>query len=148
MDDTFSFDEIRVLEICGLIDSRKMDLKWKCIKRGDILSEETARVMAKAGLVSVNIGVESGSTRMLEAMGKDLDLSRLRENISMLRRLGVSVSTNYIFGYPGESAQSIEETKGLIAELAVPYSVELFTPFPGTAARQMLEMQGRMSNPT
>ena len=143
-DDLFYHDERRVSAICNLIKRRALGIEWGCMMRANSINPRVVERMVDAGLVSVNIGVESASQRMLDAMNKKLDIREAKENISMLKRMGVYVRAYFLLGYPGETRETLEETKRLIRELDVEYTVEMFQPFHGTGVYERLKAEGRL----
>ncbi|MCX6695092.1 MAG: radical SAM protein [Candidatus Altiarchaeota archaeon] len=143
-DDTFYFDEERVWRICELIREGNLDIKWNCLMRGNNVDADLVKEMKKAGLVSVSIGVESGSQEMLDRMNKGIRVEDVREEIKTLNELGIDVRTNFMIGYPGETKETLAETEALISELDTKYTVELFGPLPGTEVYGRLEKEGKM----
>jgi anaerobic magnesium-protoporphyrin IX monomethyl ester cyclase len=144
LDDTFYHDEERVLRICDLIEERGLQIKWNCLVRGININGEVIKRMKSVGLSDVDIGVESGSQRILDSMNKRIDLEGVKESIKLLKDLGVYIRANFIIGYPGETPETLEKTIELIKELDVEYVVEVFKPFHGTKAYEKLEQEGRL----
>ncbi|MCP4647151.1 MAG: radical SAM protein, partial [bacterium] len=56
-DSTFIVDHKWVAEICSLMNSEDLKLRWCCNVRADLLTEELLDTMVKAGLSKVNMGV-------------------------------------------------------------------------------------------
>lgn len=88
----------------------------------------------------VHLPVQSGSTRVLQAMQRTYTRDDYLEKISMIRaaRRPISVTTDIIVGFPGESEQEFEETMTLLeaAQYDGVFSFQ-FSPRPNTAALQM-----------
>jgi tRNA-2-methylthio-N6-dimethylallyladenosine synthase len=84
----------------------------------------------------VHMPVQSGSDRVLRRMLRRYDVAEYRERVSALRRAvpGMTLSTDVIVGFPGESAEDFEQTLGLVRELGFigvfgfKYSPRPFTP--------------------
>ncbi len=138
-DDTFNVGTKRLTDLCRLIKERDLDVSWAIVARADTIEPELWRAMKDAGLVAVKLGVESADEQILHRAGKALDLERVRETTSLLKRLGVRVHLTFTLGLPGETADSIERTVALACELApetVQFSVAI--PFPGTQLSRQL----------
>lgn len=79
--------------------------------------EENTLRWRRGGFYRARLGVESGSRRMLEAMGKRLTLDQVRLTILNLARVGIKTTTYWIVGYPGETEEDFRQTLALLEEL-------------------------------
>jgi radical SAM superfamily enzyme YgiQ (UPF0313 family) len=61
--------------------------------------------------------VESGSQTLLDAMGKGIDLHRVKTAVSTLAEAGIKTTTMWITGHPGETAEDFAQTLELIETL-------------------------------
>ncbi len=85
----------------------------------------------------VHVPVQSGSDRILAAMGRPYGADRVRERVGELadRIEGVCIGMDLIVGFPGEGEAEFEETVRLVEELPVAYlHVFPFSPRRGTRA--------------
>jgi tRNA-2-methylthio-N6-dimethylallyladenosine synthase len=90
------------------------------------------RVLAR----HVHMPVQSGSDRVLRRMSRRYDVAEYRERVTALRRAvpGLTLSTDVIVGFPGETAEDFEHTLALVRELGFigvfgfKYSPRPFTP--------------------
>ncbi len=85
----------------------------------------------------VHVPVQSGSDRILAAMGRPYGSNRVRERVRDLagRIEGVCIGMDLIVGFPGEGEVEFEETVRLVEELPVAYlHVFPFSPRRGTRA--------------
>ncbi|HEX8184381.1 MAG TPA: radical SAM protein, partial [Blastocatellia bacterium] len=87
---------------------------WAYARVTDI-NEEVAELMAKAGVAHILIGQESGDQRMLDVMKKATRVEHVRPAIEALGNHGLKVLMSFIHGFPGETLESIENTRNLIA---------------------------------
>ena len=86
---------------------------------------------------SLHLPVQSGSTRILRAMRRGYTREAYLEKIASLRRLvpEITLSTDIIVGFPGETNEDFEQTVSLLRE--VEYEnvyVFKYSPRPGTDA--------------
>jgi len=128
-DDTFNFDRERTLAIlrglaahlptaspqgtphCGFPYAAQPGLKlYMCGVRVDILDEETIDLMARAGVVYVAAGLESGSTRMQEVLKKNIDLEKFKTLSGYLTKRGIFMTVGFMLGSPGETPAEVLTT--------------------------------------
>jgi radical SAM superfamily enzyme YgiQ (UPF0313 family) len=79
-DDTFTLNRQRLEKLCELIIKFKeeMKIKWMCDTRADQLNENTLKIMKNAGCTDINIGVESGSEKILDFIQKGESLETIK----------------------------------------------------------------------
>jgi tRNA-2-methylthio-N6-dimethylallyladenosine synthase len=88
----------------------------------------------------VHLPVQSGADRVLAAMKRGYTALEYRAIVRRLRaaRPDVSLTSDFIVGFPGESAADFESTLRLAAELAFDGSYAfVYSPRPGTPAAQL-----------
>jgi radical SAM superfamily enzyme YgiQ (UPF0313 family) len=69
-DGTFTLDIKYVMSFCEALKGRKINLKWGCQVRVNTVSEEMIKAMKETGCIQVDIGMESGSERILKSLKK------------------------------------------------------------------------------
>jgi len=144
VDDNFTHDADYVRAFCDRI-SAGPHLWWLCPNgiRIDTVDRELVRLMHKSGCYSMNLGIESGSERVLQLINKRLTLRQIRETVGMLAEEGLLLRGFFIYGFPTETSQ--ERRQSLKFAMELPLSIAhfmLFHPFPGTPAYTALE-QGK-----
>lgn len=85
----------------------------------------------------LHLPVQSGSDRILFLMKRRYSVERYREIISAVRanRPGLSLTSDFIVGFPGESEDDFAATLNLVDELQFDQSFSfLYSPRPGTPA--------------
>jgi tRNA-2-methylthio-N6-dimethylallyladenosine synthase len=90
----------------------------------------------------VHLPVQSGSTRVLGAMRRTYSRAEYLEKIAMLRGANrpISVTTDIIVGFPGETEQEFEETLGLLDEVQYEGVFAFkYSPRPNTLSLSMAE---------
>ncbi len=90
----------------------------------------------------LHLPVQSGSTRVLQAMKRGYTREEYLEKLAMVRRASrpISLTTDVIVGFPGETEEEFEETLSLldVAQYDGVYSF-LYSPRPNTLARTMAD---------
>jgi len=90
----------------------------------------------------VHLPVQSGSDRVLAAMKRGYTALEYRSIVRRLRkaRPGISVSTDVIVGFPGETEADFQATLKLVSELELDASFSfLYSPRPGTPAADLAD---------
>jgi len=143
-DDTFTLDRQRVIDICRGIVARKLDIRWAAISRVDAVHEEVLAWMRRAGCIQISYGVESGSEAIRRRLNKTVSATRIRRAFALTQRYGILARAYFIYGCPGETRATIQETIDLMLAIkplgAIFYILDLF---PGTAL--YADMQRRLS---
>jgi anaerobic magnesium-protoporphyrin IX monomethyl ester cyclase len=142
-DETFTYDKKRVFEICKEIKNRNIGLPWDCSTRVDQISKELLAEMSRANCQLVSFGVESGSQKILNAMKKGTTVEQNETAIKWAKEAGLSVSLSVIIGYPGETANTLEQTLDFVRKTE-PDSVlmSLATPYPGIELYDVMKEMG------
>ncbi len=131
-DDTFTIDKKRIRAICREIKRRKLKITWSCNARAD-LDYETMREMKSAGCRLLDVGYESGSNEILKNIKKGISTERMYQFAEDARRAGLMVLGDFVFGFPGETKKTAEETMRFAKELRpniAQFAVSV--PLPGT----------------
>ena len=133
VDDAFNLNKQRTKEICRQIFSRGLKHEWVCDARVDLLDEELVSLMVQAGCVRIKLGVESGSNRILEKVGKGFTTETVRQQVVMVKKYKLPLTVYLMAGFPGETTEDLRQTIELAKELdADYYSLSIFTPYYGT----------------
>jgi len=132
-DDAFTINKKRVIEICKKIIKKNLKITWFAISRVDHVDEETLYWMRKAGCIQISYGVESGSEKIRNALNKKVKTDQIKKAFSLTTQYGILSRAYFIYGSPGETWETIQETIELIREIK-PLSVIFYILdiFPGT----------------
>ncbi|MCB1778369.1 MAG: TRAM domain-containing protein, partial [Candidatus Competibacteraceae bacterium] len=88
----------------------------------------------------LHLPVQSGSDRILSMMKRGHTAQDYRTKVDKLRavRPDLSLSSDFIVGFPGETEQDFAATMALIEELAFDHSFSfIYSPRPGTPAASL-----------
>ena len=112
-----------------------LGIEWKL--RGFVKSErftdEQAQAMFEAGFRQVLIGFESGSSRILENIQKIATCDDNTRCVDIAHRHGLKVKALMSLGHPGESEQTVDETRRWLIEVnPFDFDVSIITPYPGS----------------
>jgi radical SAM superfamily enzyme YgiQ (UPF0313 family) len=133
IDDTFNVNKQRVKDICQKIIDNKLQIKWICLSRVDTLDKETLEIMKKAGCIRLQIGVESGSQKILDLYKKGYDEYKIRNQIKIAQDVGIETMGFFIIGAPNEEEIDFKKSLELAKEVDFDYViVSQLIPYPGT----------------
>lgn len=152
IDDNFFGDIKRAREIFSrLIDERikvNLDIQGMRIDAVEKLSDVDLKCMVKAGVKKVNIGVESGSPRILKFINKAITVEQVLKQNWRIYKYGPWAQYNFITGYPTETSKEIRQTIRLAIQLitenkrAMLNYFCIFVPLPGTKLYQFEKERG------
>ncbi len=102
----------------GLIDALPglvKDAVWTCAvhagaEKDNGLCKDALKAARAAGLARMTTGLESGSQKVLKAMGKGTDVGRIADFCRDASEAGISVRLTVIVGFPGETISDLRET--------------------------------------
>lgn len=131
LDDTFTLIRKRVLDLCDGI--KDLGITWACITRCDHIDEEMLRSMKESGCIEINIGVETGSKRLLKLMNKGETVETYLKASEKIKRVGILLKTFLMYDFPTETQEDREETIQLIKKIKPEkFSLSKFTLLPGS----------------
>ena len=144
-DSIFDLKRDWVKRFCKELIARGLDMKWQMNTRVDLVDGEMLGLMKEAGLVQVDLGIESGSQKTLDALNKKITVEQIRDAVQTAKRY-VKVSGFFMIGVPGETEKDISETFRLAKELDLDrYSFSIFVPLPGSDLYDMLLKEGKLT---
>jgi len=111
-DDNLTFKREHVEKICQLIIENKLKIHWTIPPgiRADKVDEELLRLMKRSGCYYVQIGIESANQKILKNIKKAETIEQIRKAIELCNKVGIYAGGSFIFGLPGETDGTIEET--------------------------------------
>jgi anaerobic magnesium-protoporphyrin IX monomethyl ester cyclase len=131
-DDLFTSNKDRVRIFCDEIKKRGIKFTWTAFSRVNTVDEEVLAMMKETGCDTVSFGIETGNTDMLKRIRKGITLDQARKAVEACRKTGVTPHASFVIGLPGETHESINDTKTFAESLGIDYGYHLLAPFPGT----------------
>ena len=142
-DPVFSINKNHTIEFCNELINRKLNIKFVIETHLRILDSDLIKILKKAGLKAVKVGVESGDEEVLKdadrfTIKKDDQLTKIRE----LEKNNILVSSMFIIGFPTDDGDSIMKTINYAKKLNTTFSqFSVWTPYPGTPVFKEYEDQ-------
>jgi len=111
-DDNFTLRADHAQGVCDEILRRGIRISWALPNgiRVDAVTPELLKLMHKSGCYYTAFGVESGSPEILKNVNKRTDLAKIEQAVHWANDAGIMTQGFFIFGLPGETAGTIEET--------------------------------------
>ncbi len=133
-DDIFGLKPGWVESFASEVESRGVRTPFKIQARADLIDEDVASALARAGCENVWMGAESGSQKVLDAMEKGIRVEQIHRATRLLRERGIRVSFFLQFGYPGEEWSDIEQTLEMVRRARPDdIGISVSYPLPGTS---------------
>lgn len=134
-------------KFCLEIIRSGLDFQWGMETRIDLLNKPTLRLMKKAGLMSINIGVETPNIEIAAASKRKIcPEDHQRELVEFAFKNNIRINAFYIMGLEEDNIDSCIETINYSLSLntyMARYSV--CTPYPGTGYYSDLEKENRLT---
>ncbi len=111
-----NFDPKRSAAFCKELERRgRSDTLWQCTSRVyDSLDLPLLQRLRTNGCVMMNIGLESGSDRILAAMRKGYTAAQIERLLLDMERAGMPAHLYCICAYPGELPEDSQQTLALL----------------------------------
>jgi radical SAM superfamily enzyme YgiQ (UPF0313 family) len=116
-DSVFNIPRHHALAVCREIIRRGLKTKWHTYVSPQGFDEELLEAFIQAGNDGIMFGADSCSERMLVEMGKSFVKKDIARAARLCRGKGMEFSINVIFGAPGESLETVQETLDTLDEL-------------------------------
>ncbi len=111
-DDNLTLKRDHVEKICNLILKNNLKISWACPNgiRADKVDEDLIKLMKKSGCYFFAFGIESANPKILKNIKKLETIEEIRKSIEIADRVGIECQGFFIFGLPGETKKTIEES--------------------------------------
>ncbi|MBM3226356.1 MAG: B12-binding domain-containing radical SAM protein [Candidatus Tectomicrobia bacterium] len=135
-DDLIMTDRKWFMDLLDAIIAQQWDLKiFTSGGKANIVTRDMCFKMKQAGFIRISYGIETGSPKIIKSMKKGHTVADNRNAINWAREAGLFVHCNMIAGMPGETHETLQETKQFLFDLDLHASNISFahaTAYPGT----------------
>ena len=147
VDDNLAVDRARAMSLFKAIETLK--IHWVGQVSVHIAADnEFLSAMRRSGCLGVLVGFETLSAESLAVSGKalrGLPQSIYSEAISQFTRHGLGIYGTFVFGYDGDTRETIRETANFVLRHRLFFAAfNHLVPFPGTPLYQRLLEQERL----
>lgn len=132
-DDIFTVNDEWLAGFCRAYKKR-VGLPFKALVHPQMIRKESMSLLADAGCIYVDIGIESGSEELRRALLKrSMSNEDIIHTADILREVGIKFCTLNIVGFPTESKEQMWQTYELNKKISPDGTiVSIFYPFPKT----------------
>ena len=133
MDDTFTINKKRVIELCKLLITERIDISWTSCTRVDLFDAEIGKNFKKSGCKLINFGLESGNQQTLNVLKKGFTIEDSRRAVKIAKDEKLNIAANFIIGVPGENRKMVNNTILFAKKLNLTApTFSILNPLPGT----------------
>lgn len=143
LDDTFTLNNQRLNSICDFFEKvrKKRDITWMCEAHIELLDKnlDILDKMIKSGLTCLQVGIESGSNKVLVAYNKRTTQEMIIRIVEFCKERGLeNLQGNIIIGGAYESEETINDDISMIRKLItvgkgmIEINTTFFWPFSNT----------------
>lgn len=120
----------------------------RCSTRPDTINPAMAKLLGSSGFTVVELGAQTMSDRLLEAMERGHTADDTRQAVKTLKGAGLSVVLQFMAGYPDETATDVATTCRELAA-ARPDAIRIypFLPLAGTKIAERLQRKEARFDP-
>ncbi len=143
-DEMFVLNEQHVVGICDLLIDRGYDLNIWAYARIDTVKDKYLEKLKRAGFNWLALGVESGSKFVRDGMEKgSFDEKDILQTANKIKKHGIYIIANYIFGLPDDTQESMQETLDLALEINAEWANFYCTmAYPGSPLYNQAQEEG------
>lgn len=117
--DTFFIDKEWLRNLRDVYQERgKLPLKYSTFCDIRDINSETVETMKYLGVDTIVVGIESGSEKIRRESGKLFNNQKVLEAAKLLGNADITLQDSYVLGLPGETEETVEETRALSRKVA------------------------------
>ncbi len=148
VDSSFNADEQHMGEVCRSIIAKKIPISFSCYLAPRMSDPSIFKLLHEAGCIAVDFGTDSCSEEMLSALKKGFTVRDVVAASDACRRASIDFCHSLIFGGPGETEETVNETVRRLDEMR-PRAVVAMTGiriYPGTEIERLALREGLISD--
>lgn len=144
INDNFTLRKKDAIELCNLMIKNKLGLEWVCDTRVDLVDDELLALMSKAGCKVIWFGVESGSPKVLQRIGRNTTPEQVEKAFKLCKKNGIKTACSFMIGLPGETLADMEVSLKFAKKLSPDYcQFNIFIAYPDSKLyNELLENGG------
>jgi anaerobic magnesium-protoporphyrin IX monomethyl ester cyclase len=151
-DEVFIGSKNKISEFCNRIIQENLRISWDCQTQVRLVDKELLLLMKKAGCITLNYGIESGSDSILNEMKKGITADIARQAVEWTHEAGINPGANFLAGFPSETVETIKQTENFVLPLSHldwngPPEVHFVVPLPDTELFHTAVAMGAIDEP-
>ena len=146
--DTVTLNQKTFSAFCEELIARDLGIQWFGNARADNLTDPAfVHRLRRSGCWMLAMGIESSSPEIRKDMVKRLEEEKIRKAFANLRDAGIKSFAFFIFGYPGDTPDSMEATIEYAIDLSPDFAnFYPAVPYPGTALYEKVRKDGLLAS--
>ena len=142
--DTVTLNVKSFTAFCDELIARQLPIQWFGNARADNLTDPAfVHRLKRAGCWMLALGIESESDEVRKDMVKRLERQKIQAAFHNMRSAGIKSFAFFIFGYPGETLATMDQTTRYAIELDPDFAnFYPAVPYPGTALHDKCAREG------
>ena len=146
--DTVTLNVKTFSRFCDELIERDLGIKWFGNSRADSLTDETfVHRLKRSGCWMLSMGIESESDELRVDMLKRLEAKNIRIAVENLRKADIKSFGFFIFGYPGDTPETLERTTQYALDLDPDFAnFYPAVPYPGTELYEKCRRMGLLAS--
>ena len=142
-DETFTIGKSASRRFSEEILRRNLEIKFNIRARVDTVDREVVRLLKRAGLRSIHMGVEAGTDRVLKIMNKQITREQTERAFRICREEGVDTRGYFMVGYYDAAPQDVDDMIDFASGLGLDWaSFSVATALPATDLYQIAQERG------
>jgi radical SAM superfamily enzyme YgiQ (UPF0313 family) len=142
LDDDLLYDAPRALRLFNEMVRKDIRITWDATNGliAAAITDEIMQAASESGCIGLNLGIESGSERILREMKKPASLQHYRNAATVLKKFPQIFTRGFlIIGFPDETLSDVQQTINFARDLDLDwYTIQILCPLPATTLyRQM-----------
>lgn len=150
LDECFAYPRKRVFEFKDELAAADLKIKFHTNIRVDAVDDEVLTTLKGAGCQFLNVGFESTSQAVLDAMHKNTTVEDNFRVAELIKRSGIGLGVNLIWGCPGDTEETLYRNADMIKKYNTLHQLRTIrpvTPYPGCELYYTAIDQGLLSGP-
>ena len=136
LDDTFGITENEIIEFCEAYQKSGLTMLWAAESRVNsscFKNEKILELMRDTGCIQLDLGVETGSPRLLKIIRKGITVDQIHNAFALCKKYSIRTFANILINLAEETEEDIQLTESLLNEIRpTVVSVGVTQPYPGT----------------
>lgn len=151
LDDLFFYDEKEIIKFCDEVEKEGIKTEFFANSRMDFIAKseiQTLKKIKKTGFKRIYVGIESGSQRILDSVGKGITINQILQGNRKLKKAKIKPSYSFMVGFPTETFDDVKKTISLMIRLkdenpqATILGLKILSLYPGTTLFEELKKTG------
>jgi radical SAM superfamily enzyme YgiQ (UPF0313 family) len=117
VDDIFNYPPDYTDALLREMIAQEVKMKWTAFVNPRFLTPEITALMAKAGCQGVELGIDSGSSKILRLYGKEFEVQDIINASRHCREADLNFALYLLLGGPGEDETTLHDTFALMDRL-------------------------------